>query len=124
MKNDPRTGVAVAMNALMKGYREEAHLYMDVCRLTWKQRDTLREGWNLAQFRDLQDEKENLLRMLGQLESEMRAAKVIVLSKEPSKCPDRWQLKMLLDRLTETMEEIGIVESANASLLCTIPMAG
>jgi hypothetical protein len=31
---------------------------------------------------------------------------------------------MLLDRLTETIEEIGIVESANASFLCTIPMAG
>jgi hypothetical protein len=124
MKNDMQTAVAAAMNALMKGYREEVHLYMDVCRLTWKQRDTFREGWDQAQFHDLQDEKENLLRMLGQFESEMRAAKVIVLSKEPLECPDRWQLKMLLDRLTETIEEIGIVESANASFLCTIPMAG
>jgi hypothetical protein len=106
-----------AINALVHGYREETELYTRVRKLTWSQRYTLREGWNLDRFRDLLDEKEDLLRMIGQIESQMKAAKAFVLSRAPAQCPDRWKLEALLDQLTATIEEIRTVESANATLL-------
>jgi hypothetical protein len=111
------TEITAAMDALVHGYRTESELYTRVRKLTWSQRYTLREGWNLDRFRDLLDEKEDLLRMIGQIESELKGAKSLVLSRTPSQCPDRWKLETLLDRLTATIEEIRVVESANASLL-------
>ena len=109
--------LAAAMDALVRGYREELQLYSTVRALTWRQRDTLREGWNLDRFGDLLDEKEDLLQMIGQIESVMKGAKSLVLARKPSQCPDRWTLERLLDQLTAMIEEIRAVEGANASLL-------
>lgn len=124
MKTDTQTGVVAAINALVHGYREEAQLYMHVRRLTWKQHDTLHDGWGLDQLHDLGDEKEDLLQMIEQIESGMRTARAVVLLKEPSECLDRSKLDMLLDHMIEIIEEIRIVESDNASLLCAILVGG
>jgi hypothetical protein len=113
----PRDGVASAMNALLNGYREEAELYLRVRRLTWRQGNMLRSRLDLDLFRDLLDEKEDLLRMIAQVESEMKSARSLVLSHPSSQCPDRRKLGTLLDRLTETIEEIRIIEGSNTCLL-------
>jgi hypothetical protein len=123
VKNDTQTDIVAAINALVHGYREEAQLYTHVRRLTWKQHDTLHEGWDLEQFEDLRDEKEDLLQMVEQIESGMHTARAIVLFKEPSECLDRSKLDMLLDHVIEIIEEIWIVESDNASLLYAGPSA-
>lgn len=124
MKDDPQTGVAAATETLVRGYQEEAELYMHVRRLTWEQRDALRERWDLDQFHDLRDEKEDLLKMIEEVESGMRAAQALVLSQGPAACLNRSQLNGLLDQLVEIIEEIWIVESDNASLLNAILLRG
>ena len=106
-----------AMDTLVHGYREESELYTRVRKLTWRQRDTLREGRNLDRFCDLLDEKEDLLRMIEQVESVMKGAKSLVLGRKQPECPNRWQLERLLDQLAEMIEEIRALEGANASLL-------
>ena len=116
MKNDTQADIVAAINALVHGYKEEAELYTHVRRLTWKQHDTLHEGW-VDQFNDLREEKEDLLRMVDQIESGMRAARAIVLFKKPLECLNRLKLDTLLDHVIEIIEEICIVESDNASLL-------
>ena len=68
---EPRANAASVMNALLNGYREEAEIYLHVLQLTWRQRDVLRNGFDLSLFRDLLEEKENLLRMVAQINSEM-----------------------------------------------------
>jgi len=109
--------LTAAMDALVHGYREEVELYSTVRAITWRQRDTLREEWNLDRFCDLHDEKEDLLRMIGQIETVMQGAKSLVLSRKPPQSPSRWKLERLLDRLTAMIEEIRALEGANASLL-------
>jgi hypothetical protein len=116
--------LTAAMDTLVHGYRAESELYTRVRKLTWRQRDTLREGWDLDRFSDLLEEKEDLLRMIGQIETVMKSARTLVLSRKPSQCPDRWKLEMLLDQLTAMIEEIRVVESANASLLESTSVAG
>ena len=112
-----------AMNTLLNGYREEAGLYLRMLRLTWRQQDVLRSESDLYRFRDLLEEKEELLGRIARIESAMANAKSLVLSQSPAKCPDRWKLEMLLDRLTDTIEEIRIVEGSNARLLEAVPAA-
>ena len=109
--------LTAAMDALVHGYSEELELYSTVRALTWRQRRTLDEEWNLDRFGDFLDEKEDLLRMIGQIESVMKSAKSLVLSRKPAQCPGLWQLERLLDQLTAMIEEIRAVEGANASLL-------
>ena len=116
-ERNPPANLAAAMDALVHGYSEELELYTTVRALTWRQRRTLDDGWNLARFCDLLDEKEDLLRMIGQIESVMKSAKTLALSRKLAQCPDRWKLERLLDRLTALIEEIREVEGANASLL-------
>jgi hypothetical protein len=70
-----RQNVSSAMNSLLNGYREEASLYLRVRRLAWRQRDILRGKLDLNLFRDLFEEKEDLLRMISRIESEMKSAK-------------------------------------------------
>jgi len=117
MADRPPADLTAALDTLVDGYRTESELYTRVRKLTWRQRDTLREGWDLDRFSDLLEEKEDLLRMIGQIESVMKSAKTLILSQEPSQVPNRWKLETLLDRLTALIEEIRIVENANATLL-------
>ncbi len=109
--------LAAAMEALVHGYSEELELYSTVRALTWSQRHTLDEGWNLDRFCDLLDEKQDLLQMIGQIEAVMKSAKSLVLNRNLAQCPDRWKLERLLDQLTALIEEIREVEGANATLL-------
>ena len=105
------------MHALLHGYREEAEIYLHVLQLTWRQRDVLRNGLDLSLFRDLLEEKENLLRMVAQINSEMKNAKALALSCPLAQSPYRRELETLLDRLADTVEELRIAERSNASLL-------
>jgi hypothetical protein len=116
--------ISAALDTLVHGYRTESELYTRVRKLTWWQHDTLRAGWDLDRFSDLLEEKEDLMRMIGQIESVMKSAKSLVLSRKPSQCPDRWKLEKLLDQLAAMIEEIRIVEGANVSLLESAPIAG
>jgi hypothetical protein len=124
MKNSAWTDITTAIDTLVQGYREEAQLYMCVCRLTWKQHDTLHEGWDLDQVQDLWDKKEDLLQMVERIESGMHTARVTVLSNRPSDRLDRSKLDMLLDHIIEIIEEIRVVESDNALLLHAILPGG
>jgi len=109
--------LTAAMDALVHGYREELEIYSTVRALTWSQRRTLDQDWNLDRFCDLLDEKQDLLQMIGQIESVMKSAKSLVLTRDLAQCPDRWKLERLLDQLTILIEEIREVEGANATLL-------
>jgi hypothetical protein len=114
--NGPASPLA-AVDALVYGYSTELELYSAIRALAWRQRDTLCDGWNLERFGDLLDEKEDLLRMIGQIESAMKAAKSLVLSRKLLQCPNRWKLDRMLDQVAAMIEEISAVERANASLL-------
>jgi hypothetical protein len=116
-QGDGPASLLAAVDALVYGYSTELELYSAVRALAWRQRDTLCGGWNLDRFGDLLDEKEDLLRMIGQVESVMKGAKSLVLSRELLQCPNRWKLDRLLEQLAAMIEEIRAVESANASLL-------
>jgi len=111
------SALADAMDALVRGYSEEIELYSTVRALTRRQSEMLRGGWSLDLFADLLDEKEDLLRMIGQIESLMKKAKSLVLAKKPPEGPNRWKLEKLLDRLTAIIEEIRLLEGDNASIL-------
>jgi len=117
----PQESVATAMNALLCGYREEAQIYLHMLQLTWRQRDILRNGLDLNLFRDLLEEKEDLLRMIEQIDTEMKNAKTLVLACPPPQSSNRRDLEKLLDRLTQTIEEVRTAESNNASLLDGVP---
>ncbi|MGD1000950.1 MAG: flagellar export chaperone FlgN [Candidatus Brocadiia bacterium] len=123
---NPPANLTAAMDALVHGYRAELEIYSTVRALTRRQRDTLCDGWgwDLDRFGDLLDEKEDLLRMIEQVESVMKGAKTLVLGRKLSPCPNRWQLERLLDRLAAMIEEIRALEGANASLLETALAAG
>jgi hypothetical protein len=105
------------MEALVHGYSEEMQLYSAVRALTLRQRETLCDGWSLDLFGDLLDEKEDLLRMIGQIESLMKNAKSLIMAKKPPEGPNRWKLARLLDRLAAIIEEIRTLEGINASIL-------
>jgi len=114
--NEPAS-LPAAVDALVYGYSTELQLYTTVRALTIRQRDTLCNGWNLERFGDLLDEKEDLLRMIGQVETAMKSAKSLVLSRKVLECPNRWLLDRLLDQVAAMIEEISAIERANASLL-------
>jgi len=116
-ERNPPASLTAAMDALVHGYSAELEIYSTVRALTWRQRDTLCEGWDLDRFGDLLDEKEDLLRMIEQVESVMKGAKSLVLGRKQPECPNRWQLERLLDQLAAMIEEIRALEGANASLL-------
>jgi hypothetical protein len=106
-----------AMDALVHGYSEEMALYATVRTLTLRQRDTLHDGWDLDRFGDLLDEKEDLLQMIGQIESLMKHAKSLVLLRKPPECPSRRKLERMLDQLTAVIEEIRAIEGGNAEMI-------
>ncbi|MGO8705469.1 MAG: flagellar export chaperone FlgN [Candidatus Brocadiia bacterium] len=116
--------LTAAVDALVHGYNAELEIYSTVRALTYKQRDTLCNGWDLDRFGDLLDEKEDLLQMIGQVESVMKGAKALVLGRKDSECPNRWQLERLLDHLARMIEEIRALERVNASFLETALAAG
>ncbi len=109
--------LTAAMDALVHGYSAELEIYSTVRQLTRRQGDILCDGGDLDQFGDLLDEKEDLLRMIEQVESAMKGAKTLVLGRKQPECPNRWQLERLLDKLAAMIEEIRAIEGANASLL-------
>ena len=121
MKNDRPADVATALDDLVRGYEEEMQLYRKVRNLAWGQRMALRNGRDLNRFGDLLDEKQDLLRMIAEIESHLRAAKSLVVSRELPQCPNRRKLETLLDELAATIEDTCVIESANAALLNAVP---
>ena len=109
--------VELAVDMLLHGYREELNLYSAVRDLSLAQYGILNNGADLLRFGDLLDEKEDVLRLIGQIDSEMAGAKALVASLPPSTCPRRRQLAALLDRVTDAIEETRAIERDNVSLL-------
>ena len=105
------------MDTLVHGYREESELYTRVRKLTWRQRETLCEGWDLDRFGDLLDEKEDLLQMIGQIESRDEERQIAGPVEKAAAMPEPLEARTLLDQLTAMIEEIRDVEGANATLL-------
>ena len=124
MRNQFPGNVESAVNALVRGYQEETNLYLAMRRLTLSQKEMLANGEDLAWIWDILDAKEDLLKMIEEIEGTMAQAKAVVLSQAPETCPDRWKLTTLLDRLTEIIEELRILENGNAALLRKRPQAG
>ena len=109
--------VELAVDMLLHGYREELNLYSAVRDLSLAQYGILNNGADLLRFGDLLDEKEDVLRLIGQIDSEMAGAKALVAALPPSTCPRRRQLAALLDRVTDAIEETRAIERDNVSLL-------
>ena len=115
--NVENLNVEKAVETLLRGYEEEASLYSVVRNLTLNQRETLHSVWDLQRFADLLDEKEDLLQIIGQIDEELAPAKTVVMAQGPERCPHRNRLTRLLDKLTEMIEEIRLIEGSNASIL-------
>ena len=112
-----RNELDAAVETLLRGYEEETSLYSVVRNLTRNQRVTLRDERDVPRFSDLHDEKEDILQLIEQIEDEMKSAKSVVMARHPDRCPRSLRLTRLLDNLTQLIEEIRILESANAALL-------
>ena len=118
------TDVESAADTLVQGYEEEINLYLVMRSLTLKQKKMLRAGGDLAEFCDLLDEKDDLLHIIAQMESELTPAKKVVMGQDPDMCPYTWKLAALLARLTRLIREIRIMDTGNAALLQELPLAG
>ena len=110
-----------AVDFLLRGYEEELNLYSVVFDLTVRQNQVLRDSQDLVRFCDLLDEKEDLLRIIGQIDVEMKQAKTFLLLQQPEVCPRRWRLTFLLDRVTRLIERIRARERMNIELLQGVP---
>lgn len=113
--------VAGALQNLTRAYREEAGMYLAVRDITVRQYQALQSA-DLLQFGDLFDEKEDLLAMIDQIDTEAASVKKFVLSTPPDGSATRHKLAILLDRITQVIEEIRLLESHNAAILDGIPL--
>lgn len=109
-----------AADLLVRGYEEEINLYTAVRDLALRQKEMLQDVPNLLRFCKLLDEKEDLLRIIGRIETEMKSAKAVVTSVGPNGCPHRLKLATLLDKVRDMIEDIRAIEHENVSLLETV----
>ena len=109
--------VDVAMNMLVMGFKEELNLYAVVRELTLSQKKILGNGRDLMRFNDMLDEKEDVLRLIDQIDEELSKAKTVVTSQRPQSTCCRKELAHVLDQVTETIEEIRVMERENVELL-------
>jgi len=109
--------IELAMDMLLRGYQEELNLYSAMHELTLTQKEILGDEGSLSRFCDLLQEKEQILRVIGQIDDEMSGAKALITSSAPNGTPRRRQLNALLDRLTDTIDDLRALEQDNASVL-------
>lgn len=121
MTHAKRKDIDVAVNLLMEGYEEEIHLYSVIRDITFRQKTLLAQKEGLGSFCKLLHEKEEVLNVIGRLESEMTRAKKLVMRENPDHCPHRWRLAALLDSLQDMIEDIRDAERDNATLLEAVP---
>jgi len=107
----------VAVEELTRGYEEQARLYARMLELSLEEREALRQGGGMDRFMDLFAEKEDLLRLAGEIDERMAGAKESVMSTPPADRPDRERLGALLDCVAMVIEDIRSVETANAVFL-------
>jgi len=106
-----------AVRRLLDAYDEEMHLYSIMRELTLEQRAALAETGRVDRFLDLFDQKQDLLELIGQIDSSVNEARTTVLSSQPDGCPGRGRLGALLDRLRNLIEDIRAIERENAARL-------
>ncbi len=106
-----------AVSDLLQGYAEELRLYERIRTLTLWQGEALRARGDVARFSDLMDEKEDLLRLIGQIEFRLAPARQTVTEHAGKGFPRSIALAAVLDRLTALLGEIRAMESAHAILL-------
>ena len=109
--------VDVAMTMLLTGYKEELNLYSVVRELTLSQQRILHNGRDLMRFNDMLDEKEDVLRLIDQIDEELSKAKTVVTSQRPTSTCRKKELAHVLDQVTETLEDIRAMERENVELL-------
>jgi|GEM_PF-3049055 len=103
---------------LVAGYSEESVLYQMLFGLTSRQRRCLGDGGNLAEFVELIDQKDNVLRQLERLETELeplRARWMNVPCAEREKLAE--QLNPLFDEVISTIQKTVTLEQDNEQLL-------
>jgi len=107
----------VAVEELTSGYEEEARLYATIFQLSLEQRQALRKRGNLRRFADLLEEKEDILRLIGQIDDRMADTREALMSMDLRSCPARERLGALLDCVAMLIEDVRAVEEANAAFL-------
>ena len=109
--------VDVAIDMLLMGYKEELNLYAVVRELTLSQKRILCNGMDLMRFKDMLDEKDDVLKLIDQIEEELSKAKPVVTAQHPPSTCRRKELVRVLDQVTETIEDIRAMERENVELL-------
>jgi len=112
-----KPGPGVAVEELTSGYEEEARLYATMFELSLEQRETLRKGGDIRRFMDLLEEKEDILRLIGQIDDRMADAREDLMSGNPEDGPARERLGGLLDCVAMLIEDVRFVETSNALFL-------
>ena len=107
----------VAVEELTRGYEEQARLYARMLELSLEQRETLRKRGAIGHFMDLLEEKEDILRLTGQIDDHMADAKEAMMSVQPEDCPCRERLGALLDCVVMLIEDVRSIETSNALFL-------
>jgi hypothetical protein len=77
------------MDEQLRGYEEATQRYTRLRDLTWQRRMALRDGRYPDRFGDLLEEMRNLLHLIAETETRLRAAKSLALSRNPSQRPNR-----------------------------------
>jgi hypothetical protein len=122
MANSAMQNVSAAVNTLVHAYEEEINLYRAIRSIASRQKAILANNGSVQEFTDLLDEKDDLLKLIGQIEHSMRPLCAAVLSIQAAACPDRARLAGILDKLMLVIEEAGCVEMENVSMLDAVPV--
>jgi len=108
-----------AVRMLLCGYREEVNLYEEIRRVCLEQREALAVRQDLAQVCDLLDEKDDILRLIGEIDVQMSDAKTVVLNLCSEDWPEREKLGEVLDRVTGVIEDVRRIEQETVKCLAT-----
>jgi len=110
-----------AVHLLIRGYQEEMSLYRLVRDISQRQVRTLDGQDGLRAFCELHRRKEQVLDLIGRIESEMRVAKEVVLSHSPTDCPHRHRLVEILQDVQGLIRAVREAEELNADRLQRVP---
>jgi len=116
-----RRALHQAVHLLMHGYEEEINLYSLVRDLSRRQEATLGTRDGIRRFCELHRRKEEALELIGRIESEMGAAKSIILAHPPEACPHRRRLGEILENVQRTIRAVREAEERNAAMLERVP---
>ena len=113
--------IKVAVDVLVRGYEEELNLYQVVRDLSLEQKALLDDPGDMTSLYELLERKEDVLGLVGLLESEMAGARTLVMAQSPAECPHRLRLAAVLASVQDMIEEIREMERHSADMLERVP---